>query len=215
MGTQERKARERLHRENMILDAAEEVFFSRGFDQSTMDDVAQAAELSKGSLYNYFENKNELCIGIVGRSLRRLLEYIEKAVSAKKDGLNKIYAFGKAFMLFRQENREYYCALQNLRSHSCGCRAESRFLNLTLAENDRINSILEEIILLGINDGTIRSSVNPAKTAAALWGEFSGILPGFDLNGNNTDAFECVLELIINGLKSKLSYDSCEIGEKW
>ncbi|MDD5600020.1 MAG: TetR/AcrR family transcriptional regulator [Victivallaceae bacterium] len=201
MGTRERKARERLNRENIILDAAEQVFFSQGFEQSTMDDVAKTAELSKGSLYNYFENKNELCLGIIGRSLQRLLEYIEKAVTGEKNGLKRIYAFGKAFMLFRKENPEYYCALQNLRGHSCGCKKESKFLNLTLTGNSRINTVLEDIILRGINDGTIRKNVNPALTAAAVWGEFSGILPGFDFNRNSADAFECVLELIINGLK--------------
>ena len=56
MGTKERKARERKFREDMILDAAEKVFFTKGFDNSTMDDVAKTAELSKGSLYNYFNN---------------------------------------------------------------------------------------------------------------------------------------------------------------
>jgi len=201
MGTLERKLRERVKRENVILDAAEEVFFSQGFDHSTMDDVAKTAELSKGSLYNYFKNKNELCIGIVGRSLRRLIQYIEKALSEKKSGLDKITETAKAFMLFKQENPEYYCALQSYKQHSCGCGVDSKFLNSSMNENQHINNLILDFIKEGIADSSIRKTVIPEKTANALWGEFNGILPGFDLNTNTPEAYEYALELIINGLK--------------
>jgi len=59
MGTTERRNRERKQREEQIINAAEKVFFERGFDNSTMDDVAGAAELSKGALYTYFKNIGE------------------------------------------------------------------------------------------------------------------------------------------------------------
>ena len=60
MGIAERKEREKEHRRNTILDAAEEVFFSKGINLATMDEVAERAELSKGTLYLYFKNKEEL-----------------------------------------------------------------------------------------------------------------------------------------------------------
>jgi AcrR family transcriptional regulator len=201
MGTLERKARERLSRENLILDAAEEVFFSRGFDQSTMDDVAKTAELSKGSLYNYFKNKNELCIGIVGRSLQLLIKYIENSLTEKSSGLDKISDAAKGFMLFKQENPEYYCALQSYKQHSGGCGVDSKFLNSSMDENNHINKLMVKFAKEGIADGSIKESVIPEKAANALWGEFNGILPGFDLNTNSADSYEYALELIINGLK--------------
>ena len=201
MGTLERKIRERIVRENVILDAAEEVFFSQGFDHSTMDDVAKTAELSKGSLYNYFENKNELCIGIVGRSLRLLIQYMEKSLPGKISGLYKISLITKAFLLFKQKNPEYYCALQNYKQHSCGCGIDSKFLNSSMDENRHINELLVKLLKEGIADGSIREAVIPEKAADALWGEFNGILPGFDLNTNTPAAYEYALELIINGLK--------------
>jgi AcrR family transcriptional regulator len=203
MGILERKARERANRENMILDAAEQIFFSRGFDQSTMDDVAKAAELSKGSLYNYFENKNELCIGIVGRSLRLMIQYLEKALSGEISGLDKISGMAKAFLLFKQENPEYYCALQNYKHHSGGCGMDSKFLNLSIDENCYINELMVNSINEGIADGSIKKSIIPEKAANAIWGEFNGIIPGFDLNTNTIEAYEYAVELIINGLEKE------------
>ena len=65
MGIAERKEREKQQRREEIVQAAEEVFFSKGFEKSTMDDVAEKAELSKGTLYLYFKSKEELLIGII------------------------------------------------------------------------------------------------------------------------------------------------------
>jgi len=57
---QSRRVRERAQRARDILAAAREVFLERGYTRATMDDVARAAEFSKPTLYQYFENKDAL-----------------------------------------------------------------------------------------------------------------------------------------------------------
>ena len=77
MGVVERKEREKELRSESIIDAAERIFFSKGFEHATMNDVAEEAELSKGALYLYFHSKNELCMAILQRSLHILREIFE------------------------------------------------------------------------------------------------------------------------------------------
>ena len=55
-----RRVRERAQRASEILAAARRVFLERGYTRATMDDVARAAEFSKPTLYQYFENKDAL-----------------------------------------------------------------------------------------------------------------------------------------------------------
>ena len=74
MGTSERKEREKLQRRQEIIDSAEKVFFSKGFGNTTMDDIASEAELSKGTLYLYFKSKEELFKVFVNRSIAKLHE---------------------------------------------------------------------------------------------------------------------------------------------
>src|SRR5262244_4384134 len=57
---QNRRDRERAQRASEILAAARQVFLERGYARATMDDVARAAEFSKPTLYQYFENKDAL-----------------------------------------------------------------------------------------------------------------------------------------------------------
>src|SRR5215467_194644 len=57
---QNRRDRERAQRSSEILAAARRVFLERGYTRATMDDVARAADFSKPTLYQYFENKDAL-----------------------------------------------------------------------------------------------------------------------------------------------------------
>jgi TetR/AcrR family fatty acid metabolism transcriptional regulator len=61
--------RERLKRERKarILDAAAAVFAEKGFHEATIRDIAQMADVADGTIYNYFDNKFELLIGIMSR----------------------------------------------------------------------------------------------------------------------------------------------------
>ena len=58
MGVIERREREKERKRNTMLDAAESILMDRGLEHLSMDDVAEKAEVSKGSLYLYFQNKN-------------------------------------------------------------------------------------------------------------------------------------------------------------
>src|SRR5581483_1558278 len=54
-------------RRNQILDAAIKVFAEKGFDRATIRDIAKTAGIADGTIYNYFDNKNELLLGIINR----------------------------------------------------------------------------------------------------------------------------------------------------
>ena len=207
MGTAERRNREKKRREEDILDAAEKVFFGKGFDNSTMDDVAAEAELSKGALYKYFTSKNELCTGIVSRSMRIIIEYFEEAsVSGTCSGLERLKQICLSFLDFYRKNPKYYCALQNYRHHRSGCGAESVVLKDTIEENVRINAILEAAVRDGISDMSVNPMSDPSKSAAMLWGDVNGIIPACVLSSQNEEGeavFKFTIETVIKGLENK------------
>lgn len=77
MGIQERKEREKERRRQQIVVAAKRVFSDKGFNKATMEDIAKEAELSPGTLYLYFKNKEELYASL---SLR-ILQYLHIRIS--------------------------------------------------------------------------------------------------------------------------------------
>ena len=63
--SQSKRERQLEARRMQIIQAAATLFASKGFHRTTTRDIAEAAEVSEGTLYNYFENKDDLLIGIM------------------------------------------------------------------------------------------------------------------------------------------------------
>jgi len=97
MGIQERKEREKERRRQQIIVAAKRVFSDKGFNKATMEDIAKEAELSPGTLYLYFKNKEELYASLSLRILQYLhirishvINQVELDPIAKLDALKEV-----------------------------------------------------------------------------------------------------------------------------
>ena len=60
MGLEERRKREKEGRKKAILRAARKLFFEKGLQSITVENIAKEAELSKGAVYLYFKGKEEI-----------------------------------------------------------------------------------------------------------------------------------------------------------
>ena len=98
-----RKERERLFRKGEIITAAERVFAEKGFNSTTLDDIAGSAEFGKGTLYNYFKGKEEIYESIV-----------DDVIANKERIINEADAKAKTFKEFIEvDTKELfnYCAV--------------------------------------------------------------------------------------------------------
>ena len=77
MGTSQRRERERERRRQQILIAARRVLVENGYGNTTMGNIAKEAELSTGTLYLYFDSKEELLASLPVRTLQYLLIRME------------------------------------------------------------------------------------------------------------------------------------------
>ncbi len=176
MGIQERKEREKEQRRQSIVEAAETVFFSKGFEKATMDDVAEEAELSKGTLYLYFNSKEDLYAVIIKKGITILHQLFAEAVAKEETGLSKVRAIGEAFVIFSTEYPDYSEAM--LYGHSRLHPEDVEALEDCQKHdnNEQSEQIFISSITQGIDDGSIRKNLDPAKTAILLWGELLGVL---------------------------------------
>ena len=78
-----RREREREQHKREVLDAAEEIFATRGFDDATIEDIAKKADFAVGSIYNFFNGKNDLVHNVLLRLIRMRVDEIEKHVLTK------------------------------------------------------------------------------------------------------------------------------------
>jgi len=74
-------------RQGRILDAALSVFTKRGYREASVDEIAEAAETSKGGVYFHFPGKQQLFRALLDLSSRRLMERVETAMTKQPDPL--------------------------------------------------------------------------------------------------------------------------------
>jgi AcrR family transcriptional regulator len=176
MGIQERKQRERKRRRQQIIVAAKRVFSEKGYSKSTMEDIAREAELSPGTLYLYFKNKDELYASLSLRILQYLnirLEDVKKEkdvdprqkIAAIKEALFDVYQFDPMILInmFHLQSSE---TLKNLSS--------PLLENITELSRNSL-SILAEIF----KDDTgqnLFTSHHPTAIADIVWSLFTGVV---------------------------------------
>ena len=179
MGIQERKEREKEQRRQAILDAAESIFFLKGWKVATMDEVAGEAELSKGTLYLYYKNKDELFLAINYRGIKILVDHFEKAISSTGSGLEKVFAIGRAYYRFAQEYPDYYNMLSYFELNELEFHEPEDANSLACKCSELGNSALGVVvkaIQAGIEDGSIRADIDAVRVATILWGQATGII---------------------------------------
>jgi AcrR family transcriptional regulator len=109
----ERHAADRLEH---ILDAAARLFAERGFHRTKTRDIAEAADVAEGTLYNYFENKNDLLFGILARLERQTAEASLGNVVESDDPAEARRSFVEAMIIRREFNARNAVMLQAILS---------------------------------------------------------------------------------------------------
>ncbi|GAB4109460.1 MAG: TetR/AcrR family transcriptional regulator [Thermoflexibacter sp.] len=177
MGVLERKEREKIQRRNVIIDAAERVFFKEGIENASMDQVALEAELSKGTLYLYFKSKEELYKAIIIRGFIALKRKLKEAVVPAETGLQNVKAISNAYIEFSKQHLGYFNAILHFQNDLFDKRnMDSQHTIESLEGGNAVISVLINAIKKGIEDKSINPNINPIEVAFVLWSQITGLL---------------------------------------
>jgi len=197
-----RKEREEAFRRNLVLDAAESLFAEKGFDGTTVADIAEHSELAKGSLYHLFQSKEEIIAGIIGRKLDNVIAHVDKLFSRPASPLEKIKESMRAKLLGVWESRHFaQIFLHELRGFHWS--TETPILDTW---RDRINTLkrkTEEVIAEGQKQGQFRTDLPPSTIVAAMAGLSNAIIFTWLRSEEDFDidvAFDHALELFLHGV---------------
>jgi AcrR family transcriptional regulator len=213
MGTSERKQREKELRLNCIINSAQKVFFTKGLMDSTIDDVAVSAEISKGTIYLYFKNKEELIAAVFIRGIVILRELLKKKSSGKKSGIEKIAAMGKAYLEFAKKYPDYFGLMLNKDLHRLEVNDTTPHSKLCIDQGVAILQMVSEAVVSGIKDGSIRKDLDPLQSSLILWGQIHGTIAlAFQEKSHLLEQFSIdfdkmilgSINIIIEGLKNRV-----------
>lgn len=206
MATNDRRQREKEARRESILAASKRLFIEKGYNASTMEEIAELAELSKGAVYYYFSSKNDILGHLMCGHMKKLLAMFEESLADSETPEEKLNALSGTFLRF---------TLSDIHKQNSSFLLQSDFSSADMSEPLRaemaqtlnkvfgyVRSTVEE----GKASGVFRFDLEPDKMALAIWGAAMGIhaisaklsphvIPEFA-----EDVFNEILKLIPKGL---------------
>ncbi|PTB94706.1 TetR family transcriptional regulator [Marinobacter sp. B9-2] len=171
-----RREREKQARYDTILDAAELVFSEKGYERTSMDDIARTASLSRALLYVYFKDKAAIQRGIMLRAGHSLFRRFEEARQTADNGLAQIRAMGESYYRFYLEEPDYFSALT--KASTAMAEADESQAEEMLCSKSDLMELMVGAIELGLEDGTMNREriTNPVQTALYLRGALHGVI---------------------------------------
>jgi TetR/AcrR family fatty acid metabolism transcriptional regulator len=148
-----------------ILEAAIRVFARKGFYNARVSEIAREAGVADGTIYLYFQNKDDILISLFEEGMKTVIETVREAVSRTNDPLEKLRCFARAHLALIENDKDMAEVIQ------VELRQSTKFMKEY--KNDKFFEYLDiigEIVREGQAKGMIRADVEPGVVKRALFG---------------------------------------------
>jgi AcrR family transcriptional regulator len=175
-----RKEMEFLSRRASILEKAEKIFALKGFHNTSVAEIASASGFAIGSLYQFFESKDDLYETMINQKLDQLHAELKSAVDARDALIGKLEAFIRTQFRFVEENHDFwrlFIRREDVNFNKSGTTFKQRMLKHHLSDIDFISEV--------ISKGSTRKDI-PADSFRDIGCALVGMINGFK--------FRCIFE---------------------
>jgi len=151
-----------------IIDAAERLFFSKGYNNSTMDEIAKEAGFTKKTLYSYFTNKEDIYGKVTERGYLILNNIFLGTLEKEKNSseILKIRAMGYSFLKFERDHSGYFKSI---------FESEGSILECEALEQTTLD-MLQKCIKDGVKKGEITDKIDCVSISLILWSSLMGFI---------------------------------------
>ena len=153
---------EKYHR---IIAAATKVFARKGFFLAKVSDIAKEAQVADGTIYLYFENKDDILISLFEEQMKAVLENMVQQISQEKDAVKKIEKFALTHLKLIELNKNMAEIIQ------VELRQSSKFMKEYKNEKFmQYLNLISDVIREGQEQGLFKKDVIPDIAKRAFFG---------------------------------------------
>jgi AcrR family transcriptional regulator len=181
-------------RRREIFDAAVNLFLEKGFQETSMREIAEAAGMGKSSLYDYFRTKDEILAFVIEEETIILIKQAQAIASQNTPPEIRLKQIMRLHVSFMQENANLFSRLS---AEALRLKPESQkgIQQTRYAYQDLVAGIIQE----GIAGGRFRE-VNPLHAARLLLNSLLSVLYTTRPTGSAEAMLEEAVEIFLHGL---------------
>jgi len=152
-------------RKEQILQVAQELFYSRGYERTSIQDIIDKVDIAKGTFYHYFSSKTDLLDSVVARMFSAAMTGIIPEIHASgKGATEKFRTLFRSIALWKVQNRELFRELISVLYRDENIVLRHRMMTHSLA---LLIPILENIIRQGVEEGDFHVE-SPCDSAVVI-----------------------------------------------
>jgi AcrR family transcriptional regulator len=188
-----RRERELNLRKEIILEAAEEVFAVKGYYEASIEEIASRAEISVGSIYNLFVNKEALYLSLIERRVNDFLHSVMQGVedgASAEEKLNRLLIGIFAYL----EQHQAFFRLYVLTTHGLPWHVNSDMGALLFAKYRELFNCVTQICQQGKEEGVFETSA-PFSLALAILGVSNAFLTNWVMGNKKKPLSSCLTDV--------------------
>jgi AcrR family transcriptional regulator len=208
VGLLERRGKEKDNRKRLILKSARTLFFKKGFNKVTVDEIAKSSELGKGSIYLYFNSKEEIYAQILLNDIDNFNSQVSALLEKESSSSDLLSQFSYIYIDFFINDGELFRILMTYMLHPAKMNLTEKLNSQILQANARSIDVIGKILQLGIDSNEFSAEINLKQNQNSFWGLLNGIISLFIFSGAPIKRRERIysttklaLEIFIKGLK--------------
>lgn len=148
-----------------IIDAATKVFAEKGFFKAKVSEIAKEAKVADGTIYIYFENKDDILISLFEEQMQFVLDNMVAQLSGEEDPAEKLRKFALTHLRFIQEHKDMAEIIQ------VELRQSSKFVKEYRNEKfAKYLDLIGDIMVEGQKLGVFKKSIIPGLAKRAFFG---------------------------------------------
>ncbi len=201
-----RREQKKAESRRRILEAARSVFFRDGFMPANLDEVAELAEVAKGTLYRYFESKAELYVAVLAHDGALFERKLRDTLAPQLSPPDQIRCTGRFYLEHWTRNRDYFRIFWAIENQEVIGELPRGVIQEITKLWEQCLQLLADIVARGVREGIFRAC-DPWQVAHLLWTLANGLIQAEASTarrklrrGALTRDFEDAIEIVLRGL---------------
>lgn len=180
-----------------IITAAEKLFVEQGYHATRVSEVARLADVSIGSIYVHYDNKEGLYGALIERALDIQAQYVDAVLDSEAiPDIEKVIALGEAYLQFFREHPDHFRMLMLPSESIPEEAARSPLARQIAARGETQRAKLAQAIENCVAAGVMREDVDPANAANFWWAAWNGVI-GLTMRSDDLAIDEREMERVV------------------
>lgn len=187
---------EQAKRRREIFNAAVNIFLEKGFQETSMQEIAEVAGMGKSTLYDYFKTKDEILVFVFVEELNKLTFRAKKIASQNLPAERRLRQILEMHLSYLVENKDLFLRL-SMEVQRISLGSQKRIQAGRYVYQDLLREIIEE----GICEGTFRK-VEPLLAARLLMNTLLPVIYASRPTGTPEEMLKEAMDIFLKGMQA-------------